>query len=161
MSKIVSLTLAGAALAAAGVAAAQPAEPAGVSNEIVREQVQTRAGQAFDRLDRNRDGRLDQGDRQARQQAMFERLDADHNGAISPAEFAAVRERLTERRGQLRDRFERPGGRRGPGPMAGAPRGGAGLGAQADANRDGTLTRDEVAAAALARFDRGDANHAG
>ncbi len=49
------------------------------------------------------------------------------------------------------------------GQMEGGPRHGphGGLMAQADANHDGTLTRDEVIAAATTRFDKVDANHDG
>jgi hypothetical protein len=145
MPKFLTLTLAAAALAAGGVAYAQ----AGVATD----QPQPRAGSAL--------GQRDPPQREARQRAMFERLDADHNGSISYAEFSALRDRvgarLEERRGQ---RFEGFGARRERGPMPRSERG-PGLNAAIDGNRDGTVSREEFAAAAMQRFDRLDANHDG
>ena len=81
----------------------------------------------------------------ARLDARFARLDTDRdgNGALSPTEFAA--------RG---DRAERGEGRRG-----GRRRFGGGAGV--DANGDGTISRAEFQARALARFDRGDLDRNG
>jgi Ca2+-binding EF-hand superfamily protein len=168
-----AVTLAGAALAAGGAASAQPA-PQGSrpAAEMTREQVQARAAEAFARLDLNRDGKLDQGDRQARQKAVFDRVDADHNGAITQAEFSAVREqrreaagdRQAQSAGQRRDDGVQARGQRGPGgpgPMARGPRNQGVPGARADGNNDGTVTPTEFAAAALERFERADANKDG
>ncbi|MEO6041136.1 MAG: EF-hand domain-containing protein [Croceibacterium sp.] len=146
MRKFLSMTLAGAALAGGGVALAQPA-PA-VHPGVATDAAPPRAIPPADRA-ANRDGM---------RQVMFARLDTNHDGQISQAEFAAGGDRLAAMRG------ERGGGRfggRGPdGPMARGPMGG-GRGAMADTNRDGTVTRDEFAAAMLQRFDRIDANHDG
>lgn len=148
MPKFLTLTLAAAALGAGGIAYAQ----AGVATD----QPQTRAGAVL--------GQRDPAQREARQRAMFERLDADHNGSISYAEFGALRDRLGARLEQRRgQRFEGFGARRERGPRGPMGRGerGPGLNAGIDGNRDGTVSRDEFAAAAMQRFDRMDANHDG
>lgn len=135
------------AIAASGVAYAQaeraPAERPGMT----RAQVQERTAEAFARMDLNKDGVLSQADREAREKAMFERIDADHDGAVTFAEFNAQRDQRADRRG--------PGGPR-------AARGmGRGMARGADADRDGTVTQAEFSGAALARFDRADANKDG
>ena len=158
------LTLA-AALAIGGVALAeQGSAPMGAGPmasgmaTVTRAQMQAHSAQMFDRLDANRDGKIDQADREARQAAMFERIDADHNGQISKAEFTAVR--------PMRGGPSGPdGAMQGPGkPGMGGMRG-RGMGRMmlrmADANRDGAVTRDEFAAAAAQHFDHMDANKDG
>ncbi len=108
--------------------------------------VQPRMAQAFDRLDRNRDGRLT-ADEHPRMHAMqrggvhagmharggMERMDADHDGRISRAEFDAARAQR-----QTRMQQRRPGegmGQHKPFDFAAA-----------DANRDGYLVRTELRA---------------
>ena len=90
---------------------------------------------------------------------MFERLDTNRDGVINEAEFAAAANRIGAGRSMRAQRLDRRGERfaqRGP-----AIGGGQRAGARADTNRDGTVTRDEFAAAMLARFDRLDADHDG
>lgn len=154
-----------AALAIGGVAMAQqgggpmgagPMAAGGAT--VTRAQMQAHAAQMFDRLDANRDGKIDQADREARRAAMFDRIDADHNGQISKAEFTAA--------GPMRGG---PGGPDGAMQGAGKPgmggMRGRGMGRMmlrmADANRDGTVTKDEFAAAAAQHFDHMDANKDG
>lgn len=146
MRKIIALPLAAAALAGAGGIAYAQAErgPA-----MARAEVEQRSAERFARMDANDDGVLDQGDRAARRKAAFERIDADKNGAIDFAEFSAQREARAERRGGDGARM----GRRG--------HGGRGLARMADADKDGAITRAEFTGAALARFDRIDANRDG
>lgn len=172
MPRIMTLSLAGAALAATigGAAHAQAtSKPA-----PTRAAVEQRASEVFARLDANGDGRLDradrdarrqerlarrdansdgqltQADRAARRQALFARIDADGNGAISVAEFSAQRDQRGELRAERRGRTGLRAARRG-----------AGIGRAADTNRDGTVTQAEFASAALARFDRVDVDKDG
>ncbi|MEO6152399.1 MAG: EF-hand domain-containing protein [Croceibacterium sp.] len=161
-----TLTLASAALVGSAAAQAQPATPAGVAPEITRDQVQTRAAAAFDRLDRNRDGKLDPADRSAnraeRQKALFDRIDTDHNGSVTYAEFAAVRDQRGGARQAGGAVLRRGAMARGPGGRMAMRRGGGQqIGAMADANKDGAITREEFAAAMLQRFDRVDTDHDG
>lgn len=95
-------TLALASTAGATVAAAQSAErPAG---DLTRAAFAERAGKMFDRMDANRDGRLDPADRAAHQAQRFGKLDADGNGEVSQAEMqaaqAARKAKMAERRSQ-------------------------------------------------------------
>lgn len=160
--KAIKLTLlAGAVVAAAGVAIAQPAAPRGPMAEMSREQAVQRADRQFQRLDADRDGRVTAQEMQARTQGrmaqrqermaerqgqMFDRLDTDRNGQISREEFG---QRLAMRGGEGRR------GMRGPrGGMGG--RMGAGL-----VGEDGVVTAEEFRTRALARFDRMDANRDG
>ncbi len=62
-------------------AAAQTAVP------VSRAQAQARAGETFNQLDFNHDGKLDAADAIAQ---MFNRIDTNHDGQISRAEFAAA-----------------------------------------------------------------------
>ena len=132
----------------AGAAAAQTADSRPRA-DVTRQQLVERLDARFARLDTDRDGAVTAAERSARREARraqrFQRLDRDGNGALSPTEFAA--------RG---DRAERGEGRRG-----GRRRFGGGGGAGADANGDGTISRAEFQARALARFDRGDLDRNG
>ena len=189
MHKIVTLSLVVAAVVGTGsVAYAQADRTAPVTRApLTRTAVEQRSAEAFARMDANDDGKLDQADRAARRQAgqqqrfarldansdgelnqadraarrqqAFDRVDADDSGGISLAEFAALR----EQRGEMRAERRGPGGprlgRRGRGgPGAGfGPRGAR----AADADNDGAVSQAEFASAALARFDRLDANKDG
>jgi hypothetical protein len=132
MRKFFTLSLAAATLAGAGAAYAQAGQ-APERAPLTRAAVEQRSAERFARMDANGDGVLDQADREARQKAMFARLDADKNGTISFEEFSAVREHRQGRR---------------------AERSGHGA-------RDGSVTRAEFTTAALARFDRTDADNDG
>ena len=116
-----------------------------MAEPVTRAQAEARAGQMFDRMDANKDGRVDAADRAARQAAMFDRIDADKNGQISREEFTAHHAAMGQRREG--HRMGRHNGRHG--------------GQHAMMGPDGTATRAEFTAAALARFDRMDADKNG
>lgn len=134
MHKFVILSLTFAAALAAGVACAQA--PRG---DLTRAEVEQRSAAAFARMDVNKDGVLDLADRQARRKAAFDRIDANGDGAIGFDEFGA-----------------------GKGPRAGSgERRGPRIGRMADADNNSSVTQAEFTAAALARFDRFDADKDG
>jgi Ca2+-binding EF-hand superfamily protein len=160
-----SLIAGAAALAAGGVAYAQSAQTP--QRELTRVVAEQRAGQMFDRLDANHDGKLDQADREARQKARFDRLDTNHDGQVSYAEFTAARAQFAQAR---KDRQAKAGEQRGqsfgrPGEhrmaMRGGFRGRGGSLGLFHADKDGTITKADFVNAALQRFDRLDANHDG
>ena len=151
--------LAGLALAATATGAAWAADHAAhgaaghqrMAEPLTRAQAEVRAGQMFDRMDANKDGRVDAADRAARQAAMFDRIDADRNGQISREEFTAHHAAM----GQGRE-GQRMGHNHGKhGNHHGAMMGRGMMGP------DGQATRAEFTAAALARFDGMDANKDG
>ncbi|WP_176597417.1 MULTISPECIES: EF-hand domain-containing protein [Sphingobium] len=115
----------------------------------------------FARLDANKDGKLDQADRDIlRQQRLDERfaaLDTDKNGQISKAEFAAGH----RGRDGMHDRMGKPGGPEGRGwghrGWGHGMRGGTGD----EMKKDGTITKAEFMARPLTMFDKVDANHDG
>lgn len=169
---------------------AMMADPLGNAT-VTRAEAQAKAGELFDRLDLNHDGKLDQADRDVRVMQHFDEIDTNHDGTISKDEFLAAHRRMMEHGPGM------PGAMGGPGPMAdhdmgqhemgrhdmdrghgerdhmghghmgpGEMRGrGAGMAmallGQADANHDGVVTRQEFVAAALKRFDAADTNHDG
>lgn len=156
-----ALALTGAAHAASGAAPdAAPAGPGGMMGKtITRAEAQAMAGAMFDKLDANKDGKLDKTDREARMAQRFKALDTDGNGQLSLAEFAAAH-----------DRAKGPGARGpgmapGEGPhrmgMRGMGRGGMMMARMTDTNKDGVITREEFTAAHLKHFDRMDANKDG
>ena len=152
---------------------------------LTRAEVEQRSAEAFARMDANDDGVLNQADREARggsssgstgstptttasstrptarraSKQAFDRIDADHSGGISFEEFTALREQRQERRAERRGPKVAPAcaGRRRPRRL----RGGRGMARAADTDRDGTVTQAEFASAALARFDRVDADKDG
>lgn len=156
-----SLTLSfvtAAALLAAGAAHAQSTEAARPEprSEMTRADVEQRTAERFGRMDANKDGLLNDADRDAARRQAFDAIDADKDGTISFAEFDAQRgerrEARAERRGPGRPDapdFDRRGGR------------GADIARAADADSDGTVTQAEFTSAALARFDRADADSDG
>jgi len=162
MKAIKTLLFAGAAVAAAGVAIAQPAAP-GPRSEMTRDQVAANADQRFQRLDANRDGRVTadelrqageqrrsamQQRRAERQGQAFDRLDTNRDGQLSREEFG--------QRMAMRGQGERRGMR---GPRGrGGPEGRMGM---ALLGQDGAVTAQEFRDRALQRFDRMDANRDG
>jgi Ca2+-binding EF-hand superfamily protein len=149
MRKTLTLSLAAAAVLAAGTAAfAQDERPKG---ETTRADVEKRTAEMFGRMDANDDGLLNEADREAARRKAFDSIDADKDGTLSFAEFDARRD----------DRREARDDRRGPGFGGPGMHGERGLARAADADKDGTVTQAEFTTAALARFDRADANSDG
>lgn len=143
---------------------------------LTRAEAQTQAAARFGRLDQNKDGKLDQADRQlareARKTRMFERLDTNKDGQITKAEFTAdrgpangARRMASAEQGAVKqDGVKHDGRGRGGhrwGGRGGHRGGGMMMGKMADANNDGAVTQAEFAAAALKRFDTIDANKDG
>ena len=148
-----------AAISVSGAALAQ--DRATRQADLTRDSLQQRASQAFERMDLNRDGKIDSADREARTKARFDRTDANSDGMIDFAEYTAQHasrgERAERPRGEWRGRKADRMGLRGM-------RGGMGLhgpGRDADADSDGVITRAEFEAALLARFDTADADNDG
>ena len=163
--KKIAIGLSLVALGVAGTALAEQSAAPGPGNDrtTTRAEAISRAGQMFSRLDVNSDGKLDPVDREARRAAAFERMDANKDGQISRAEFSAMRPGMGGHR-MGGHRFGAGGDR--PGMSGGQMGGGHGMGGMmlmrmADSNRDGTITKDEFAAAAATRFDASDTNRDG
>lgn len=135
------------AIPAAAQDAAPNARQQRMMADTTRAQAEQMAGAMFDRLDVNGDGRLDEADRTARQQARFDRMDTNSDGQLSFEEFTARPERA--QRGEQRAERANWRGRRG---------GGMHMMRMAGAKADGPVTKADFVAAALARFDRMDAN---
>lgn len=110
----------------------------------------------FAKLDANRDGKIDQADRdilrQQRLDARFAAMDTDKNGQISKAEFVAGHQ----------GRMDKPGGSEGRGwGHRGPGRGMTPGGPDGDMKKDGAITKAEYMARPLAMFDKADTNHDG
>lgn len=152
-------TAAGAAFAQAATQAPGPkADPLG-DRTVTKAEFVAEHAKMFDKLDVNKDGKLDDADREAQraqmQTAMFDRLDTNKDGNISRAEFAAGRPQHDADgppKGERGERGER--GKRGE-------RGGKMMLRMADTNKDGAISRDEFAAAHGKMFDLADANKDG
>lgn len=162
-----TLSIAAATLATAGVAFAAPGMMAGKA-DMTRADAQAMAAEHFAKMDANADGKIDAADRAARQAKMFDRMDADKNGSISREEFAAMHTRGDRAGGEHAgmDHGQAGGehrmgghrmGKRGHGGMGGH----AMMGKMADTNNDGVITQAEFTAAALKHFDTIDADHNG
>lgn len=149
-----------AALAQAGPMAGIKMDPMG-DKTVTKAEAQAMAGQMFDKMDANHDGKLDQADREAhraeRRAKMFDMLDTDKNGSISRDEFNAA---------------HKDGGHGGEGMGHGMGHGGPGEGMghgggmmmmarRADTNNDGAVGKDEFLAAHAKHFDMADTNHDG
>ncbi len=136
---------------------------------VTRAEASAHANAMFDKLDANHDGKIDAGDREARQIEHFKKMDTDGNGAISQAEFLAGHARKMGERGMgqgragdgMKDRGMGDRGAmrhegRGEMPMMGMV-----MLKMADTNKDGAVSRDEFVGSAMAHFDQADANHDG
>ncbi|HEU4969816.1 hypothetical protein [Sphingomonas sp.] len=129
------------------LAAGQPHEmgdhPTG---DMTRAQVVAMANAHFDRMDLNKDGRLDRADREAMHAKMaadmFDRTDANHDGTISRDEWNAGAAKLAAMHGRGRPMMRH-------------------MAMMADADGDRAISRDEFQKRALEHFDRADANHDG
>lgn len=159
MMKKTILGLALAATGIAGVAIAQAPSPMGDKmgdKTITRAEAQAKSAEMFDRMDANKDGKLDQADRAAHEGEMFDRIDSDKNGSISRAEFTAAHQRMggpgdDDRMGERRGKH---GGKHRMGGMGM-------MGQMADTNKDGAITKDEFVAGHLRMFDAADTNKDG
>lgn len=172
MKKTITIALAAAGLTIGGAAIAQdrPERP-DRGADMSRADAEARAAAAFARMDANSDGVLDTADREARQRARFDRMDADGNGQVSYEEMQAAREGQREARqarraeaGERRGEAGERRGRRGAHRMAMRGAGPQMMGQrlrQADTDGDNAISQAEFTAAALARFDRVDANSDG
>lgn len=114
--------------------------------DMTRAQAMQMADARFDRMDSNRDGRLDRADREAMHAKMagemFDRADTNHDGMISRDEWNAGAAKLAEMRGHGRPMMRH-------------------MGMMADADGDRAISRDEFRRRAMEHFDRVDANHDG
>lgn len=114
--------------------------------DMTRAQAMQMADARFDRMDANRDGRLDRADREAMHAKMagemFDRADTNHDGMISRDEWNAGAAKLAEMRGHGRPMMRH-------------------MGMMADADGDRAISRDEFRQRAMEHFDRVDANHDG
>lgn len=147
-----TLSIAAATLATAGVALAAPGM---IEGDMTRAEAQAKAAEHFARMDANSDGVLDQADREARRARMFDRVDADNDGAINREEFAAMhrgRHQAGEGHGGHADGHRKMRGHRG---------GGMHMLRMADANNDGAITQAELTAGAMKMFDAADADSDG
>lgn len=170
--KSIPIAISAAALAMGGIAYAQMSgDKAGYDANgdgiIARAEAQAAAKAMFAKFDANKDGKLDQSDREAHHQEMrgkmFEMLDTNKNGSISKQEFVAGHERMRGHGGPGMD--GRRGGHDGPGMGKHHGRHGGGhammMLKQADADNDGAVSQAEFLAAANKRFDMADANKDG
>jgi len=160
MKKPLILGLSAIALATGGVAFAHnhgggmKADTDG-NGQVSRAEAEAGAAARFARMDANNDGALTAADREARmaehRAKMFTALDADKNGQISRDEF------MTHKPEGMHAGMGHGGHKMG---MRGHRGGGMMMG-MADANKDGSVSKAEFTAAALARFDKTDADKNG
>ena len=173
MKKQITLGLSIAALLSAGSAFAAPGQATGQgrakvdadgNGTITRAEAQASATTRFARMDVNKDGKIDQADRQLRRETMktrmFERLDTDKNGQLTKAEFnAGSGHGGRGKRVATNDQDDAGVAHRGRG--HGRRGGMMGMGRMADADSNGAITQAEFQATALKRFDAMDANKDG
>ena len=173
--KKIAIISAGAVLAVAGVAIAQPGGMRGDANgdgNLTRDEVNAQLDARFARADANGDGAIDADERAAAREQIrarwserrgrhgrggrhgnrMQRMDTNGDGVIT-------REEVTERALARFDRFDT----NGDGQITEAEREQARAQRRAnrpnpDANGDGLITREELGAMAFERFDRADAN---
>lgn len=94
-------------------------------------------GSPFDRADANGDGKVTRDEYVAAREAQFGRMDRNQDGVVSKADFPRAASRPAAE-GRL-DQFI----------------------AEADVNKDGAVSKDELAQASTPAFDRADTNHDG
>jgi hypothetical protein len=179
VKKMTLLTLGAALIAVPALAA--PGGPRNMGNAdgngvLTRAEAQASAGQMFAKMDANKDGKLDSADRAARHAAMqakrFAALDANSDGSISKAEWDQHGADRQAKRAEWKGKRAAAGGEAGEGKrgMRGhhgkrggrhGMRGDHGMMMKADADGDKAISQAEFQTAALARFDRLDANKDG
>ncbi|MFZ5746220.1 MAG: EF-hand domain-containing protein [Pseudomonadota bacterium] len=114
------------------------------------------AARMFKMLDTDGDGQVSLAEHRAMAEKQFTMVDANKDGKIDQSEMQAMR----DRRGAPPGDPMRPGGPDGPRGRGGPMEHRAMLD-RVDANHDGVITREEMVAAAEARFAKLDANHDG
>ena len=153
-TKILCLSLAAFGLAGAAYAAAPEggADPMG-DKTVTKAEFMSKHGEMFDKMDTNRDGKLDKADRAAHMAQRFDTVDTDHNGSLSRAEFDAAHAHGPESDDTAPDgKRMHHGGGHGMGMM---------MVRMADTNKDGSVTRAEFLAGAGQHFGMMDANKDG
>ncbi|MBA2921155.1 hypothetical protein GON01_15790 [Sphingomonas sp. MAH-20] len=114
--------------------------------DMTRAQAVQMANDHFDRMDANKDGKLDRADRAAMHAKMaadmFDRTDANHDGMISRDEWNAGAAKLAGMHGRGRPMMRH-------------------MGMMADMDGDRAISRDEFQKRAIEHFDRVDTNHDG
>lgn len=172
-SKMMLVTLGAALMAAPAFAAPgdkRPSADADGNGVITRAETDAAATQRFQRMDVNGDGKLDAADREARRAEMqkkrFERLDANKDGQISQAEWDQHAADRDAKRGASdgasdKARDGKRTAKRGHFGKRGGHRMAARMMMKADTNGDKAISLAEFRAAAMARFDRVDANKDG
>lgn len=153
----IALLTTGLAGAAIAQAPAPGADPMG-DKTVTKAEAQAKAAEMFARMDVNKDGKLDEADRGAHRAQMFDRLDANKDGNVSRDEFAAAHQRKA---GDAKPAGERKMGEHRMGKRGGGHMGGRMMMQMADTNKDGAISRDEMAAAHARMFDMADANKDG
>lgn len=180
MKKQISLLTLGAALIAVPAFAAPGGKNMGDADGngvLTRVEAQASATQMFAKMDANGDGKLDAADRAAKRSEMqakrFDGLDADKDGSVSKPEWDQQNAARAEKRAEKRaERAEKraAAGEAGEGKRDGmrghhGKRGGhgmrGGMTMKADTDGDKAVSQAEFETAALARFDRMDANKDG
>lgn len=142
-----------------------PMKMADANNDgiITRAEVQTASTTGFAKMDVNKDGKLDQTDRDAghaqRRAEMFAKIDVDNNGSITRAEWEAADAARAEKRADRAEMRGEGGGKHGRGHHG--KRGGGDMMKAADTNKDGSISAAEFQTGALAMFTRADANSDG
>ena len=158
MSAALILSALGALALTSGIALAA-ADPMPMG-DMTRAQALAMADRQFDRLDVNKDGRVDKADRDAMHARMaaemFDRADTNKDGVISRDEWTAASAKLADRGPPPPPGAAGPDDRAMPGgPMMRR------MAMKADGDGDRAVTRQEFEARALARFDRMDTNKDG
>lgn len=179
MKKAILISSATAMLMAGGIAIAAPGDRgmrADTNNDgaISRAELTQSLDARFAKMDVNGDGQLSKEDREARHAQRFAKMDANGDGELTQAEMEAARAaRKAERfaradadgNGKLNQQeaqamHSKHGGKRGGKGMRGHG-GGMGMMRGADTNGDQMISKAEFTAAAIARFDKADANNDG
>lgn len=177
MKKAILISSATALLMAGGIAIAAPGDrgmnaDSNGDGAISRAELTKSLDTMFTKMDVNGDGQLSREDREAKHAEHFAKMDADGDGELTEAEMAAARAtRKSDRfaradadgNGKLsQDEVKSRHGKRGGKGMRGH-RGGRGMSMMRDADTDGDqkISKAEFTTAAIARFEKADANNDG
>ncbi len=116
------------------------------NGQITKAEMTKGSNDMFAKMDVNQDGKLNEADRTAKMAAHFAAADSDKSGELSKAELAAGK-------GMMHDEGRGHEGR--------GHHGGAHMLKKADSNNDNAVSKTEFDAAALARFEKLDADKNG